>query len=162
MYLRWSSCTTPYLDCGFLSGSRATISLIYWIYRWSQKYWARENAQYFLPEWKQSLAKEADLLTPLVREAIQDNLLTTQTVCSCKSLFLLDAIASPSTYPCQWVSQWFIVSDLEIAIASPSFEIFFDAPEQSLEVSSLLAQLGLDCKNLLAAGKFRLSSHWLT
>ena len=37
----------------------------------------------------------------------------------------LDAIASPSTYPCQsvseWVSQWVIVSDLEIAIASPSF-----------------------------------------
>ena len=38
---------------------------------------------------------------------------------------LLDAIASPSTYPRpwvgQWVSQWSIVSDLEIAIASPSF-----------------------------------------
>ena len=37
----------------------------------------------------------------------------------------LDAIASTSTYPCQsvseWVSQWVIVSDLEIAIASPSF-----------------------------------------
>ena len=37
----------------------------------------------------------------------------------------LDAIASPSTYPCQsvseWVSEWVIVSDLEIAIASPSF-----------------------------------------
>ena len=30
----------------------------------------------------------------------------------------LDAIASPSTYPCQWVSEWVIVSDLEIAIAS--------------------------------------------
>ena len=33
----------------------------------------------------------------------------------------LDVIASPSTYPCQWVSQWVTVSDLEIAIASPSF-----------------------------------------
>ena len=32
----------------------------------------------------------------------------------------LDVIASPSTYPCQWVSQWVTVSDLEIAIASPS------------------------------------------
>ena len=31
-------------------------------------------------------------------------------------LNFLDAIASSSTYPCQWV----IVSDLEIAIASPS------------------------------------------
>ena len=33
-------------------------------------------------------------------------------------LWFLDAIASPSTYPCQWVgqsvSQWVIVSDLEI------------------------------------------------
>ena len=42
----------------------------------------------------------------------------------------LDAIASPSTYPMgQWVSgsvsEWFIVSDLEIAIASPSFASFF-------------------------------------
>ena len=39
----------------------------------------------------------------------------------------LDAIASPSTYPCQWVSQW--VSDsfrLEIAIASPSFASLFN------------------------------------
>ena len=37
----------------------------------------------------------------------------------------LDAVESPSSYPChslgQWVSQWFIVSDLEIAVASPSF-----------------------------------------
>ena len=41
----------------------------------------------------------------------------------------LDAIASPSTYPCQsvseWVSQWVIVSDLEIAIAYPSFASLF-------------------------------------
>ena len=47
--------------------------------------------------------------------------------------WFLDAIASPSTYPCQWVSewvsewvgQWLIVSDLEIAIASPSFVRLF-------------------------------------
>ena len=32
----------------------------------------------------------------------------------------LDAIASPNTYPRQWVSQWLIVSDLEIAVASSS------------------------------------------
>ena len=35
----------------------------------------------------------------------------------------LDAMASPNTYTCQWVGrwvrQWFIVSDLEIVIASP-------------------------------------------
>ena len=35
-------------------------------------------------------------------------------------LFFLDAIASPSTYPCQWVSESLKVSDLEIAITSPS------------------------------------------
>ena len=34
-------------------------------------------------------------------------------------------IASPSTYPCQWVSGSLIVSDLEIAIASPSFAGLF-------------------------------------
>ena len=42
----------------------------------------------------------------------------------------LDAIASPSTYPCQWVGesfrQWVIVSDLEIAIASPGFASLFN------------------------------------
>ena len=38
----------------------------------------------------------------------------------CRSVFL-DAIAPPSSYPCQWVGHWLIVSDLEIAIASPSF-----------------------------------------
>ena len=41
----------------------------------------------------------------------------------------LDTIASPSTYPCQSVGEWvcesFIVSDLEIAIASQSFASFF-------------------------------------
>ena len=36
----------------------------------------------------------------------------------------LDAIASPSTYSCQWVSGSLIVSDLEIAIASPSLNTF--------------------------------------
>ena len=33
----------------------------------------------------------------------------------------LDVIASPSSYPCQWVGQWLIFSDLGIALASPSF-----------------------------------------
>ena len=33
--------------------------------------------------------------------------------------------ASPSTYPCQSVGESFIVSDLEIAIASPSFASLF-------------------------------------
>ena len=46
-----------------------------------------------------------------------------------KYLQFLDAIASPSTYPCQsvgeWVSESFIISDLEIAIASPSFPNLF-------------------------------------
>ena len=37
----------------------------------------------------------------------------------------LDATASPSTYPYQWVGQWLRVSDLEIAIASPSFASLF-------------------------------------
>ena len=37
----------------------------------------------------------------------------------------LDAIASPSSNPCVSVSQWLIVSDLEIAIASPSFASLF-------------------------------------
>ena len=37
----------------------------------------------------------------------------------------LDAIASPSTYPCQWVSGSLIVSDLEIAITSLSFASLF-------------------------------------
>ena len=37
----------------------------------------------------------------------------------------LDAIVSPSSYPCQSVGQWLIVSDLEIAIASPSFASLF-------------------------------------
>ena len=41
------------------------------------------------------------------------------------TLIFLDVIASPSTYPCQWVSEWFIVSYLEIAIASPSFASLF-------------------------------------
>ena len=34
------------------------------------------------------LKRFADLLTVLVREAIQDKLLTTQMVCTCKSAFL--------------------------------------------------------------------------
>ena len=38
-----------------------------------------------------------------------------------KSYHFLDAIASPS----QWVSEWFVVSDLEIAITSPSFARLF-------------------------------------
>ena len=42
----------------------------------------------------------------------------------------LDAIASTSTYPCQWVgqwvSEWFIVSDLEITIAFLSFVSLFN------------------------------------
>ena len=38
-----------------------------------------------------------------------------------KMYCFLDVIGSPSTYPCQWV----IVSDLEIAIASPSFASLF-------------------------------------
>ena len=42
---------------------------------------------------------------------------------------ILDVIASSSTYPCQSVGQSvresFIVSDLEIAIASPSFASLF-------------------------------------
>ena len=42
-----------------------------------------------------------------------------------KHIYFLDAIASPCTYPCQSVgesvSEWLIVSDLEIAIASPNF-----------------------------------------
>ena len=40
-------------------------------------------------------------------------------------VFFLDAIASPSSYPCQSVSQSLIVSDLEIAIVSPSFASLF-------------------------------------
>ena len=46
-------------------------------------------------------------------------------------LLFLDAIASPSAYPCQsvgeWVSESFIVSDFEIAVASPSFAILFES-----------------------------------
>ena len=39
--------------------------------------------------------------------------------------YLLDAIASPSTYPCQSVGEWVIDTfRLEIAIASPSFASF--------------------------------------
>ena len=47
--------------------------------------------------------------------------------------FFLDAIVSPSTYPChcqlvgQLVSEWFIVLDLEIAIESPSFASLFSS-----------------------------------
>ena len=41
-----------------------------------------------LNENKPLLKRFADLLTVLVREAIQDNLLTTQMVCTCKSAFL--------------------------------------------------------------------------
>ena len=46
--------------------------------------------------------------------------------------FLLDAIASPSTHHCQWVSEWVSGSvidsfRLEIAIASPSFASLFTA-----------------------------------
>ena len=37
----------------------------------------------------------------------------------------LDAIASPRSYPCQSLSEWVIVSDLEIAIASPGFASLF-------------------------------------
>ena len=48
----------------------------------------------------------------------------------------LDAIASPRSYPCQWVSQSVIHSfRLEIAIAYPSFASFLDAiasPSSSL------------------------------
>ena len=48
----------------------------------------------------------------------------------------LDAIASPSTYPCQWVSGSvsgsLIVSDLEIAIASPSFASLFEIHEDGI------------------------------
>ena len=43
-----------------------------------------------------------------------------------RSLYFLDAIASPSTYPCQWVGQSVIHSfRLEITIASPSFASLF-------------------------------------
>ena len=46
----------------------------------------------------------------------------------CQMTFL-DAIASPSSYPCQsvgqWVSESFIVSDLEIAIASLTLLTFY-------------------------------------
>ena len=47
----------------------------------------------------------------------------------------LDAIASPSTYPCQWVSGSVIDSfKLEIAIASPSFaSLFWQKLSDSLE-----------------------------
>ena len=64
---------------------------------------------------------------------VADNFLITQalaTLCSLVSVisksWFLDAIASPSTYPCQWVSQSVIHSfRLEIAIASPSFASLF-------------------------------------
>ena len=42
-----------------------------------------------------------------------------------KYRFLLDAIASPSTFPCQSVSGSVTVSDLKIAIASSSFASLF-------------------------------------
>ena len=59
-------------------------------------------------------------------------------------IIFLDAIASPSSYPCQpvsqwWVSEWLIVSDLEIAIASPSFASLF------LIVCLLVAWVALNC-----------------
>ena len=38
------------------------------------------------------------------------------------------AVASSSTYPCQWVGQWVIVSDLEIVIASPIFASLLGTP----------------------------------
>ena len=44
------------------------------------------------------------------------------------SIIFLDVIASPSTYPCQSVGQWVIVSDLEISISSPSFASLFWIP----------------------------------
>ena len=48
----------------------------------------------------------------------------------CQGRFL-DAIASPSTYPRQSVGQSVTVSDLEIAIASPSFAtVFYGASGQ--------------------------------
>ena len=54
-----------------------------------------------------------------------------------------DAIASPSTYPCQsvgeWVSDWLLVSDLEIAIASPS--LFFIKFINGLCYATKLTQL---------------------
>ena len=57
-----------------------------------------------------------------VKSRLSENLL-------CKSPPFSDAIASTSSYPCQWasewVSEWLIVSDLEIAIASPSFASLF-------------------------------------
>ena len=57
------------------------------------------------------------------------------------SLFL-DAKASPTTYPCQsvgqWVSEWVIVSDLVIAIASPSFASLFLGAIASLSTFPLL------------------------
>ena len=37
------------------------------------------------------------------------------------SFIFLNAIVTPCTYSCQWVSEWVIVSEWRIAIASPSF-----------------------------------------
>ena len=42
----------------------------------------------------------------------------------------LDATASHSGYPCQSVGQSLIVSDLEIAITSPSFASLLDVSHQ--------------------------------
>ena len=57
-----------------------------------------------------------------------------------ENMFLLDAIASPSTFPCQsvgqWVSQWVIDSfRWEIAIASPSFASLFLALQELQNLS---------------------------
>ena len=73
--------------------------------------------------------------------------------CMCKfrlkdyttDIWFLDAIAYPSTYPCQSVGQWVIVSDLEIAIASPSFASLLYINRLKCLNAPILSALHLRC-----------------
>ena len=72
----------------------------------------------------------------------------------------LDAIASPRSYPCQWVSQWLIVSDLEIATASPSFASLFDWSFQFVKVNGFKVSWCLEYNPILRRELFHENLIW--
>ena len=86
------------------------------------------------------------------RRAIGDTLTRSSSPFDYELVFLLflDAIAFPSTYPRQsvgqWVSEWVIVSDLEIAIASPNFASLFYYRIEDWGTHCVIHSLILPCR----------------
>ena len=110
--------------------------LILWVFCWSTFPWeckTKPLCGWFVGKTEVGQGRRRDNSPALV-----------DIVCFQTSIFL-DAIAFPSTYPCQSVGQWLsesvIVSYLEIAIASPSFATFWylhSGPQQLLQNHNIM------------------------